>query len=523
MRLDQFKIGVRVAALAISLLLGMVLMGGLAWQVHRADVTQFESCGQRAADFEKAVNLAREVQVTFKIQIQEWKNLLLRGGDQAAFDKYKAAFIKEGDKAQAQLKELTTLYAQLALDSSPVSQAQASLSTLSQQYLEALKHYAVADADQSAHAVDKLVKGKDRPPTEQLDKLVEAVMAAAQQGRASGLDEMHERGQAAGVKLLVILVVFVGLGVALSVIIMRSITQPLQAAVAVAQDVADGRLGRRLDQHGTDEVSLLNGALSRMNDSLLGVVSQVREASQMVAHAAKEIASGNMDLSSRTETQASNLQQTTATIEQLSTAVRLSAEHAEQAQTLAARASDVAERGGSAVNDVVQTMQDIQASSRKMAEIIGVIDGIAFQTNILALNAAVEAARAGEQGRGFAVVAAEVRSLAQRSATAAREIKTLIDDSVARVERGSGLVDGAGQTIADAVNAVRHVRDVVSEITVTTRQQAMDIDQVSQAVGSIDTVMQQNAALVEQAAAAAASLEQQAQALQNSVAFFREA
>jgi methyl-accepting chemotaxis protein len=253
----------------------------------------------------------------------------------------------------------------------------------------------------------------------------------------------------------------------------------------------------------------------------LRVVSQVREAADMVSHASGEIASGNMDLSSRTETQASNLQQTVATIGQLSTGVQHSADHAAQAESLASKASEVAERGGVVVGDVVQTMNDINASSRKISEIIGVIDGIAFQTNILALNAAVEAARAGEQGRGFAVVASEVRALAQRSANAAKEIKVLINASVECVDRGTNLVGEAGETIASTVQAVRQVRDVVSEISLAAREQATGIDQVSQSISAIDNTMQQNAALVEQAAAAAASLRQQATALQGSVSFFR--
>jgi methyl-accepting chemotaxis protein len=519
--LNSLNIGTRVAFLAAVMGVSTVIVGGTGWWAMRADAAQFEACSLKALDAEKAVDLARGAQVNFKVQIQEWKNTLLRGGDEAAFNKYSQAFAKEGESTKAKLTELKGYMAHLSLPTTDVDEAVSALDTLKSKYTEALSKYDRAEADKSAHLVDGLVKGMDRPPTKKLDDIVAGVMKSAQAMQSASLETAEARMHGTMTFMLSIVVLALAVGGALSALIMRSISAPLQEAVALAGQVADGNLSMRIDAQGSDEVSQLRMAMGRMNDSLLRVVSQVREAADMVSHASGEIASGNMDLSSRTETQASNLQQTVATIGQLSTGVQHSADHAAQAESLASKASEVAERGGVVVGDVVQTMNDINASSRKISEIIGVIDGIAFQTNILALNAAVEAARAGEQGRGFAVVASEVRALAQRSANAAKEIKVLINASVECVDRGTNLVGEAGETIASTVQAVRQVRDVVSEISLAAREQATGIDQVSQSISAIDNTMQQNAALVEQAAAAAASLRQQATALQGSVSFFR--
>ncbi|MBI3381496.1 MAG: HAMP domain-containing protein [Aquabacterium sp.] len=521
MNFAQLKIGTRVAVLGGVMSVALLAVGGTGLWALRADEAQFEACAQKAQHFENAIDLARGAQVAFKIQIQEWKNTLLRGGDEASFEKYSKAFAKEGDASVGKLQELKAVMAKLDLPTSDIDEAQAALNELKTKYQDALTHYDRADVDKSAHTVDKLVKGMDRPPTKKIDDIVAGVLKSAKTMQAQAVDVAKARMQSAIWGMLGLIVLALGAGAAAAWMILRSITTPLHQAMTAAAEVASGNLRVAIHADGADEVSQLRAAMGQMNDSLVRVVGQVREAADMVSHASSEIASGNMDLSARTEAQASNLQETVATIGQLSTGVQHSADHAAQAQDLATRASEVAERGGAVVNDVVQTMNDINSSSRKISEIIGVIDGIAFQTNILALNAAVEAARAGEQGRGFAVVASEVRALAQRSANAAREIKTLINASVECVDRGSNLVGEAGDTIASAVQAVRQVREVISEITVAAREQASGISQVSQAIGAIDNTMQQNAALVEQAAAAASSLQQQAQALQGSVSFFR--
>jgi methyl-accepting chemotaxis protein len=303
------------------------------------------------------------------------------------------------------------------------------------------------------------------------------------------------------------------LAIAAAVIITRSIVRPLEEAVNVARTVAAGDLTSVIDVHSKDETGQLMQALKDMNTALHTMVASVRSGSDTIASASSEIASGNLELSSRTEQQASSLEETASSMEEMTSTVRQNADNARQANGLAATASDVARKGGAVVAQVVDTMGAINASSRKIVDIISVIDGIAFQTNILALNAAVEAARAGEQGRGFAVVASEVRNLAQRSASAAKEIKTLIDDSVKQVELGSKLVGDAGGTMDEVVTSVQRVTDIMAEISSASREQETGIEQINMAITEMDSVTQQNAALVEEAAAAAGSLEEQSTAL----------
>ncbi len=301
----------------------------------------------------------------------------------------------------------------------------------------------------------------------------------------------------------------------------RSITAPLSHAAQVAQSIAGGDLTQPVHVGGRDETGSLLAALQSMQDSLRSVVGQVHQSSLSIQNSSADVASGNADLSSRTEQAAGNLQQTASSMQQLTGTVRQSADAAGQAKQLAASAAQVAQRGRSVVAQVVSTMNDINLSSRKIGDIIGTIDGIAFQTNILALNAAVEAARAGDQGRGFAVVASEVRSLAQRSATAAREIKTLIGASVERVETGSRLVADAGSTMGEIVASVQRVSDIVGEISAAAVEQSSGIGQLTGAVAQLDQMTQQNAALVEQSAAAAESLREQATRLNGLVGSFR--
>ncbi|BDT67816.1 methyl-accepting chemotaxis protein I [Comamonadaceae bacterium OS-1] len=299
-----------------------------------------------------------------------------------------------------------------------------------------------------------------------------------------------------------------------------SITGPLAQASAVARQVASGDLSARIDNQRTDELGELLSSLQSMQTSLVQVVSNVRSGSESVSTASAEIAEGNNDLSARTESQASALEQTAASMEELSSTVKQNADNARQANQLALSASSVAIQGGQVVGQVVETMKGINESSRKISDIIQVIDGIAFQTNILALNAAVEAARAGEQGRGFAVVASEVRSLAGRSAQAAKEIKSLIGASVERVEQGSLLVDQAGVTMTEVVNSIRRVTDIMGEISAASNEQSLGVAQVGEAVTQMDQATQQNAALVEEMAAAASSLKNQAHDLVQVVAVF---
>ena len=322
----------------------------------------------------------------------------------------------------------------------------------------------------------------------------------------------------------VVLGTILGLALLISVIftywISKSITEPLKQAINIARIVSNGNLTSHITAQGRDEVSQLLQALKSMTISLAKIVTEVRTSSETIATASSQITAGNLDLSARTEQQAGSVEETAATMEQLTSTVKHNSENAYQANALAITASEVAVKGGMVVSQAVVTMESINASSKKIVDIISVIDGIAFQTNILALNAAVEAARAGEQGRGFAVVATEVRSLAQRSASAAKEIKILIDNSVQQVEVGARLVNQAGTTMNDIVNSVKKVTDLIGEITVAGNEQTAGINQVNEAMTQLDEMTQQNAALVEQATAAAQSMHEQTSGLVQMVSVF---
>jgi methyl-accepting chemotaxis protein len=335
---------------------------------------------------------------------------------------------------------------------------------------------------------------------------------------AANWQAMHgiARSTTVGLALLAILI-----GVAAAVLITRSITRPLREALRMADAVADGNLAVEIRARSNDEMGLLLQALERMRRSLADAVGAIRHSAESVGSASQQIASGNGELSQRAQEQAATLEQASASMEELTATVKGNTDSAKQANRLAAGASIVASEGGKVMSEVISTMTGISTASGRIADIIGVIDGIAFQTNILALNAAVEAARAGEQGRGFAVVAAEVRSLAQRSASAAKEIKALIEESADRVHGGTELVQGAGKTMDEIVASVNRVAAIVSEIASASQEQLGGIEQVGQAVGQMDTVVQQNAAIVEESAAAAESMANEAQVLVRAVARFK--
>jgi methyl-accepting chemotaxis protein len=337
---------------------------------------------------------------------------------------------------------------------------------------------------------------------------------------ASGA-EVRRTIAAARALMIVLGMAALGGGIVFAWRITRSITGPINAAIAMARTVATGDLTADIEVRGSDETGQLLQALKDMNQGLVAIVGEVRVGTDTIATAAGQIAAGNQDLSARTEQQASSLEQTASSVEQLMSTVRQNGDHARHANALAASASSVASKGGAVVAQVVETMDSINAASKKIVDIIGVIDGIAFQTNILALNAAVEAARAGEQGRGFAVVASEVRSLAQRSASAAREIKALIGDSVDKVETGSKLVNQAGATMEEIVSSVQRVTDIMGEITSASREQEAGIEQINLAINEMDAVTQQNAALVEEATAAAEALHEQADHLSQVISVFK--
>jgi methyl-accepting chemotaxis protein-1 (serine sensor receptor) len=494
------------AALLLLLLAALFGIGQLnqALDTYQTQVTASVNHERAAADMLQG----------FKVQVQEWKNVLLRGKDPEQLKRYWAAFEKEEAAIQAQAGKL--------LGDLPPGEARERVQQFAQAHKRMGEDYrkglaAFNTAGQDPTQGDNAVKGMDREPAKLLDQAGTLIQKTA----ADTAQLAAQRAHSATVTSLVVMLVVCAAGIVAAVLFSRTVTRPLDHAVHVSQAVAQGDLTVATTSRGKDEIAQLLNALHAMQGSLSRVVSNVRQNADMVASASTQIAQGSHDLSARTEQQAGALEETSASMEELSSTVKANADNARQANQLAVSASTVATEGGHVVAEVVSTMKGINESSKRIADIIGVIDGIAFQTNILALNAAVEAARAGEQGRGFAVVASEVRSLAGRSAQAAKEIKELIGASVERVEQGSALVDKAGSTMSEVVASIRRVTDIVGEISAASSEQSAGVSQVGEAIMHMDQATQQNAALVEESAAAASSLQHQAQVLVQTVAVFK--
>jgi methyl-accepting chemotaxis protein len=503
MKTTHLNIGTRLAAAFGALTL---LAAGLG-------LTAFHSLGGVGAHWDafSAVTLeksriAAQGNAKLGLAIHHFKNYLLRGGD------YDRKFGADIDAIEA----IACAYPRAAIS----AREQALLDQIvrgASGYRGALNRAARMKSEGAAVGeIDAAVSGADQP----LDAAFNDLSAIAREetsGAGRAIGATVTRGQTLMAALSVIAITLSALCAWLTT---RAITLPMKQALHIARTVAAGDLRSHIVADGGDETGRLLLALRDMNDSLAHIVADVRAGTASIATASSEIANGNQDLSARTERQAGSIEATAASMEQLTATVRQNAAHAEQANQLAISASQVAQQGGAVVAQVVRTMDSINDSSRKIVDIIGVIDGIAFQTNILALNAAVEAARAGEQGRGFAVVATEVRSLAQRAAGAAHEIKALIDDSVGQVDAGSKLVHQAGATMDEIVASVGRVTDIMGDISAASREQEAGIGQINRAVGEMDGVTQQNAALVEQAAAAAAALRDQAGNLAQVVSVF---
>ncbi len=513
MNLNNVRIGSRLAIGFGAVLLLLLVIVGIAWtQLNRANGGLAE-----LAKLEERASVAREW--VSKTQINVSRSVAIaKANGQPGIENYFGPLIK------ATSAEISTLQKSMEALVADDEGSKALLATVASQ-----RAAYVAVRGQLL----ELVKQADAPAAEALltNKMLpasEAYLAAmaAVQDRQIELAGAEAARLSAGIStsskaLLILLLLSVAVGATMAFFITRSVTTPLQEGVKTAALIAGGDLSQTLNSTRRDEIGDLLRALGQMQGALHQLVGQVRSSTDSISTASAEIATGNQDLSARTEQTASNLQQAAASMEQLTGTVSQSADSAAQANRLAAGAAEVAGRGGVVVAQVVSTMDEINASSKQISDIVGVIDGIAFQTNILALNAAVEAARAGEQGRGFAVVASEVRSLAQRSAQAAKEIKVLIGASVDKVESGSRLVAAAGQTMHEIVDSVRRVSDIVGEITTAASEQSNGIGQMNQAVTQLDQMTQQNAALVEQSAAAAESLQGQTVKLASLVAVFK--
>ncbi len=492
-----------MAAAAIA---GFVQLHG-ALQTFRTDVTD-------AVEHEREVT---SINLSFRKQIQDWKNTLLRGKAPEQLEKNWADFEKSEQEVDAGARHLlSTLTDPLARER--VSKFAAAHTLMGQKYREGLAVFKAADF---AHDKgDASVEGIDREPVKLLAEASEELAKRAEVVRISTLEAASRAEKLSYAALAVVTVIGLFLGFLVSRSIIKLLGGEPADAAATAHAIAGGDLSTLVNVREGDTTSLMV-QIKQMQASLIGIVSEVRAGTDTIATASSQIASGNLDLSARTEQQASSLEETASSMEELTSTVKHNADNAIHANQLARSASLVAIQGGNVVSQVVDTMGSINESSRKIVDIIGVIDGIAFQTNILALNAAVEAARAGEQGRGFAVVASEVRNLAQRSAAAAKEIKSLIGDSVEKVENGAKLVDQAGVTMSEVVASVQRVTDIISEITAASNEQTSGIEQINQAISQMDNVTQQNAALVEEAAAAAQSMKEQSENLSRVVSVFR--
>ena len=512
MSLTQFKIGTRLGIgfavvlglLVAVLLVGLYSMAQLSARTHDivADKNVKMAAANTMSDNVRTITLAITSVVVAPTEALVQAELAKIG---EARKKYGAA--KETLQKKIATDKETALMAEL-------DAALKAGAPLNNKVIE------LRNAGQTEEAIAALTQ-QAAPSLKRVLTALDSLVALEGELAAQAASDAEALSSSARTSMIILGSLAVLLGAFVAWIITRSITRPINAAVGVAETVASGDLSSHIVVDSSDETGRLLGALKAMNTSLLGVVAQVRHGTDAISTASSEIAAGNLDLSSRTEEQASSLEETASAMEELTSTVKQNADNARQANQLAKSASEVAVRGGSIVSQVVDTMGTINASSKKIVDIIGVIDGIAFQTNILALNAAVEAARAGEQGRGFAVVATEVRNLAQRSAGAAKEIKELIAASVANVDTGSRLVNEAGQTMGDIVDSIVRVTDIMGEITSATHEQTIGIEQINMAIAQMDEVTQQNAALVEEAAAASQSMQEQAGELAHVVGFFK--
>jgi methyl-accepting chemotaxis protein len=512
MKINDLKIGVRLGGAFAAVLALMVLMLGVAfWQLER-----IADAKQTMAQTSYRAKLAKEWSqgtVTNSVStVAKYKSV------DPVDEKYHDAQMKViSDKAGKLQKELESLV-QSAQGKALLAEIATERAKYSAMRNEGFKMKSALGADNAE--VKAFFETKVIPEMRIYVATIEK-LATYQEQLFTDADTSIDAIVVSATRILIGLgIAALAIGAACGWLLTRSITRPLAHAVGLARQVASGDLTADIRAESRDEVGDLVLALKTMNDNLLKTVTEVRAGTETIVTASQQIASGNLDLSSRTEQQASSLEETASSMEELTSTVRQNADNARQANVLAKNASQIAAHGGEVVSQVVATMASINASSKKIGDIIAVIDGIAFQTNILALNAAVEAARAGEQGRGFAVVASEVRNLAQRSAAAAKEIRGLISDSVTKVEAGGRLVDEAGVTMQEIVQGIGRVTDIMADITSASAEQSTGIEQVNEAITQMDGVTQQNAALVEEAAAAAASLQEQATTLAQLVSVF---
>ena len=510
--MKNMKLGTRLAG-GFTILLAMIMVMCIVGLVSLANINDsVETLTQRSLTKERLINdWARNIQsgVTRTTAIAKSADASLAG----FFAEEAAASTRNSSALQQKIEPL--------IESDEEKTLWQGISKARSEYLRTRDGIFKAKQEGNVDAANKIFTQEFVPATRQFIDNINRLSELQRADIDARAEEIEASYGAANLWMILIGSIAVVCGVLMSVLLTRSITRPLSDAVRVARTVAANDLTSTIVVRSRDEIGQLMAALESMNANLASTVARIRTGVDSIASASGEIAAGNTDLSSRTEQQAASLEETAASMEQLSSTVKQNADSAKQANQLAAAASETASRGGATVSEVVSTMNAISASSVKISDIVSVIDGIAFQTNILALNAAVEAARAGEQGKGFAVVAAEVRTLAQRSAQAAKEIKVLIEDTVQKIGQGSGSAERAGATMQEIVSSVQRVTDIMGEIAAASAEQADGIEQVNRAVSQMDEVTQQNAALVEEAAAAAGSMQDQSADLTRAVSAFR--
>ena len=512
MKLDDIRVGPKLWGTVMGLLI--VMLAAAAFTQNRASVAMVSALEQ-VLQKEEAITRAGQWLGLTQVVIER-TTAAINVQDPAA-----SKMLSERSAANSAAITKVQEEVQKYLITDEEKQAYEQVGKMLTEALTLLKRVPEMKAAGDTEAMLRFTEQEFTPAANKLLASLEAFIKVEQQARDAAVVHMHESRKLAAIFGLIAAAFLLAVAVGLTLILIRSIVHPLQQVIAVAKSISEGDLTQNLHTTRHDEFGDLLKAFAQMSERLRGLVSEVRAGVDSVSTASTEIANGNQDLSSRTEQTAANLQETAASMEQLTSNVTQSAETARQANQLALNATQAATRGGEVMGNVVNSMQHISDSSRRIADIIGVIDGIAFQTNILALNAAVEAARAGEQGRGFAVVASEVRSLAHRSAEAAKEIKTLIQRSVESVESGSQQVTEAGSAMQDIVMGVQRVGDLIAEISAAASEQQQGISQVNQAVGNLDQMTQQNAALVEESAAAASALSEQARKLGEVVSLFK--
>jgi len=510
--MKNMKLGTRLAG-GFAILLAMIMVMCIVGLVSLANINEsVETLTQRSLTKERLINdWARNIQsgVTRTTAIAKSADASLAG----FFAEEAAASTRNSSALQQKIEPL--------IESDEEKVLWQGIGKARSEYLRTRDGIFKAKQEGNVDAANKIFTQEFLPATRQFIDNINRLSELQRADIDARAAEIEASYGTANLWMIVIGSIAVVCGLLMSVLLTRSITRPLSDAVRVARTVAANDLTSTIVVRSRDEIGQLMAALESMNANLASTVARIRTGVDSIASASGEIAAGNTDLSSRTEQQAASLEETAASMEQLSSTVKQNADSAKQANQLAAAASETASRGGATVSEVVSTMNAISASSVKISDIVSVIDGIAFQTNILALNAAVEAARAGEQGKGFAVVAAEVRTLAQRSAQAAKEIKVLIEDTVQKIGQGSGSAERAGATMQEIVSSVQRVTDIMGEIAAASAEQADGIEQVNRAVSQMDEVTQQNAALVEEAAAAAGSMQDQSADLTRAVSAFR--